>query len=340
MDSLQAETHFFSKNLLSWYDVYKRPLPWREAPSLYKTIVSEFMLQQTQVSTVLPYFKRWMEVFPTLKDLANASEIQVLKYWEGLGYYSRARNLHKLAQQLVALKVVPHEAAVWEQFKGIGPYTAAAITSISFNYPKAVIDGNVIRILSRIAADATVFKSSGLAIKRLSSLANDLLSTDRPGDYNQALMELGATICLKANPLCTICPVVNFCKAAQLGIQGTLPKIERPVIIQKTLNRLWVIHNEKLLLYKIPSHARRLANVYELPLASAFAIDTDNLQILYKGKRGISNERIQEIILLLKASEELLKLLNQQPDHEWIALADLDSLILSGPHKKWINLLL
>ena len=138
------------KNLVDWFEDNKRPLPWRESPSLYATVVSEFMLQQTQVKTVLPYWSRWMERFPDFRALAEAEESVVLKHWEGLGYYSRARYLHRLARKIRDLDPIPRDTASWLQFKGVGPYTAAAITSIAFGTPAACVDGNVIRILSRI----------------------------------------------------------------------------------------------------------------------------------------------------------------------------------------------
>ena len=140
----------FRKILLGWYGKYQRELPWRAKPNLYKTVVSEFMLQQTRVSTALPYFANWLQKFPSFTVLAEAKEEDVLKGWEGLGYYSRARNLHRLAKTISPLKSIPEDAKFWQTLPGIGPYTSAAITSISFNQPEAVCDGNVVRVLTRI----------------------------------------------------------------------------------------------------------------------------------------------------------------------------------------------
>ena len=142
----------FHQCLLDWYDEHQRTLPWRTRPSLYKTVVSEFMLQQTRVATVLPYFQKWISKFPDFSSLASAKEDEVLKSWEGLGYYSRARNLHKVAQIMSTQKSIPHDIAFWLRLPGIGPYIAAAVTSISFGQNEAVCDGNVVRVLTRILA--------------------------------------------------------------------------------------------------------------------------------------------------------------------------------------------
>ena len=152
------------------------------------------MLQQTQVKTMLPYFARWHEQLPDFKALAAASEAKVLKLWEGLGYYSRARNLHKLAQAVAAMPQMPITPEAWRELPGIGPYTAAAITSISFGTPAAVVDGNVVRILARLTADETPYRDSSAAAKVYAPLADQLLNHDHPGDHNQAMMQLGATV--------------------------------------------------------------------------------------------------------------------------------------------------
>src|SRR5688572_280724 len=169
--SLIAARVEFQSAFITWYPTHARPLPWRTAPSPYKTVVSEFMLQQTQVKTVLPYFARWLEALPDFNALAAAPESQVLKLWEGLGYYSRARNLHKLARGLVTQPQLPRTPAEWQELPGVGPYTAAAITSISFAAPVACVDGNVVRILARLSANATLFRDSASAAKVFTPLA-------------------------------------------------------------------------------------------------------------------------------------------------------------------------
>ena len=224
--ALTARRAEFSASLLDWYQRHARVLPWRENPSLYKTVVSEFMLQQTQVKTVLPYFARWQAELPDFAALAAASEARVLKLWEGLGYYSRARNLHRLAQAVAARPAPPRTPDEWRELPGVGPYTAAAITSITFGAPVACVDGNVVRILARLTADATEFRDSGSAAKALAPLADRLVPAARAGDHNQAMMELGATVCTRQNPACLMCPVRHFCAAAEarrLALQHELP---------------------------------------------------------------------------------------------------------------------
>ena len=179
--------------LLNWFDEQRRDLPWRQDPSLYKTVVSEFMLQQTRVSTVIPYFKNWLNKFPDFYSLSQADEKEVLKAWEGLGYYSRARNLHQLSKTAANWKHPPVSVKEWQTLPGVGPYIAAAVTSISLDQPEAVCDGNVVRVLSRLFAISEIFKDGATAQKKLRPLAQKLINSGRPGDYNQAVMELGAT---------------------------------------------------------------------------------------------------------------------------------------------------
>ncbi len=331
----------FNEHLHQWYHKYHRKLPWRSEPSVYKTVISEFMLQQTQVDTVLPYFKRWLEVFPNFEVLAKANEEDVVKQWEGLGYYSRARNLHKLAKEIIHKKEIPKTPQEWLQFPGVGPYTAAAITSIAFGEPAAVVDGNVIRILTRLTANKNEFKDNSSAVKALTPLANALLNPNDPNTHNQAVMELGATVCMRANPLCTICPVVSFCAGAKYGIAEQLPKLMPKKTEQIVLDRIWVVHEGKLLLNKIASNAKRLANMYELPERNGDLREliSEKEKPWVIKKRGISNQRIQENIYKPSTSPtlEILKTIEGQTNIEWIAISKLNSITLSGPHKRWIN---
>jgi len=175
--------------LLGWYRAQARPLPWRTAPSVYGTVVSEFMLQQTQVKTVLPYFARWMAELPDFAALAAAPEARVLKLWEGLGYYARARNLHRRARVVAARPAPPRRLEDWAELPGIGPYTAAAIASIAFGAATACVDGNVVRILARLTADAREFPDSATAARAFAPLAARLIAgAESPGDHNQAMM--------------------------------------------------------------------------------------------------------------------------------------------------------
>jgi A/G-specific adenine glycosylase len=213
-----------SSKLLAWYRAHKRTLPWRGHPSAYAVWVSEIMLQQTRVEAVIPYFEKWMQLFPTVQALANASEHDVLNAWEGLGYYSRARNLHKAAR-IVAEHYngeIPRDLEELRKLPGIGRYTLGAIASIAFGMNASALDGNIKRVYARIF-DVTEPVDSPAGEKILWQLADENLPKGHAGDYNQALMDLGATICVPKNPRCLICPVMELCQARQNGTQNQRP---------------------------------------------------------------------------------------------------------------------
>jgi A/G-specific adenine glycosylase len=343
--SLLSQTEAFQQALAAWYSTAQRSLPWRTAPSLYKTVVSELMAQQTQIKTMLPYFDRWLKRFPNFEALAEAPSEDVLKHWEGLGYYSRARNLHKLAKDYVTLETKPTTAKQWQALPGIGPYTSAAISSIAQNYPAAVVDGNVVRILARLTNDTRCFKNNGDAVKAFTPTADTVLNHNTPGDHNQAMMELGATICQKANPLCTVCPVVQFCAAVASGSQENIPNIQRKATQQVQIDRIWSVNEGKLLLHRIPDDAQQLAGQYELPATTHFKGKPQLDKALTTKTRGITNKRIKETIYRLKPQTSALTLQvsalkAQSSNLHWIALDELEHVTLSGPHRRWVNELL
>lgn len=217
-----------SRNLLDWYDRHARVLPWRNIRDPYKTWVSEAMLQQTRVETVLPYYDRFLSRFPTVASLAEAEEAEVLKVWQGLGYYSRARNLWKGARQVMSEYggVLPSDPAELARISGIGAYTSGAIASIAFDRPVPAVDGNVIRVLSRvygIREDASLPENR----RRIDSLAAALVPPERPGDHNQALMDLGAGLCVPGTPDCRRCPLTGFCDAFRKGDAADLPVLPK-----------------------------------------------------------------------------------------------------------------
>ena len=327
----------FQKNLQRWYYQHQRDLPWRREPTLYKTVVSEFMLQQTQVETVLPYFQRWLTVFPDFESLAHATEKMVMKNWEGLGYYSRARNLHRVASRLINSKKMPTRSEEWEDYPGIGPYTAAAISSISFNYPAAVVDGNVIRILTRLTADATLFNDNTSAIRKLASLAKMLLDEKNPGTHNQAMMEIGATVCMRSNPHCTACPLHAYCAAGKRGNMESFPRFKVKTTQRLKINRVWIQRNGALLLQRASPKAKRLANFYELPSAEGFVKNPEKQECLMIKKRGISNQHIEERIYRVKSTAKISRIVESSSDLYWIPVSKMDAIILSGPHRRWIN---
>lgn len=340
--SLTQQTTDFQRELLGWYRHHRRALPWRDEPSLYKTVVSEFMLQQTQVKTVLPYLARWLVVFPDFAALAAATEEQVVKNWEGLGYYTRARNLHKLARALVALPEPPRTREAWLELPGIGPYTSAAITSISFGADAAVVDGNVVRILTRLSADATPFRDSATASKALTPLADALLNHAAPGDHNQAMMELGATVCHRRIPLCTICPVRPFCAASRRGEPELYPRLAPKLIEQRAVSRLWCQLQGKLLLHRTAGDARRLANLHELPSLEHAGLDQSfcsGATPIVTKKRGITRFAITESIYVVEATKLPFGAVTRT-GMVWVTLEELNSITLSGPHRRWVTELL
>lgn len=219
----------FGSTLLKWYGANSRQLPWRGNPDPYAVWISEAMLQQTRVDTVIPYYHRWMERFPSVKSLAQASEEDVLNAWEGLGYYSRARNL-RVASKFVCEKFhgsIPQNMQELRTLPGIGQYTAAAIASIAYGQDEAVVDGNVKRVLARVFNLDYVANSPG-GEAEFWRISRELLPTGSAGDYNQAIMDFGATLCKPHAPLCGECPFASTCKANLLGIQT-----QRPVLLEK-----------------------------------------------------------------------------------------------------------
>ena len=221
----------FTDTLLAWYNRYGRDLPWRRTRDPYAIWLSEIILQQTRIAQGQAYWERFMERFPNVESLAAASEDEVLRLWEGLGYYSRARNLHAAAQQIVALGAFPDSLEEIRALKGIGDYTAAAIGSIAFGLPAAVVDGNVYRVLARYYGIDTPVGSTA-AKKEFTTLAQSLLPVDRPGDFNQGMMDFGAIQCTPANPACLTCPLASNCTALREGRVESLPVRQRAVAVQ------------------------------------------------------------------------------------------------------------
>jgi A/G-specific adenine glycosylase len=220
----RRELAAFRKQLLGWFRQYQRDLPWRRTKDPYRIWLSEIMLQQTRVAAVIPYYKRFLERFPDVHALATAPQEEVLRLWSGLGYYSRARNLQGAAQEIVARHdgAFPRTEKEALALPGIGSYTAAAILSIAYGAKHAVLDGNVARVLARIFAVRGDLRDA----KRWRSLqesANALLAPKSPSDWNQAMMELGATLCTPQSPQCLLCPVTQFCQARKLGLADSIP---------------------------------------------------------------------------------------------------------------------
>ena len=323
--------------MLDWYDQHKRDLPWRSDPSLYKTVISEFMLQQTRVSTVLPYFENWLKKFPDFQTLASATEDEVLKAWEGLGYYSRARNLHKLAKIAASWKAHPETPKEWMTLPGVGPYIAAAITSIALGKAEAVCDGNLVRVLSRIFAIDEEFKDGATAQKKLQPISQSLIDQKRPGDYNQAMMELGATVCHRQSPLCLTCPVLEFCNSGRAGDAEKFPRIQKKKNKKKSIKRYWLESDGELLLFTDLNSKNKLSGIYELPTDLPICIAKENITYESIGirKRTIGNVDYEEEILRVSNLESIKEELDD--GYLWADSKKMKDITLSGPHRKWIG---
>ncbi len=256
-----------TKKLYQWYQIHKRDLPWRHTKEPYKIWLSEIILQQTQVVQGLPYYERFISQYPTVKDLANATEQDVLNLWQGLGYYSRARHLHYTAQDIVKhyQGVFPDNYKALLKLKGVGPYTAAAIASFCYNEPVAVVDGNVYRVLARIfGIDTPINTTEGQKIFK--NLAQKQLDIKNPAVYNQAMMEFGALHCTPALPKCETCPLSQDCVAFQTGQVSKLPvKLSKIKIKKRYLNYYLVQYQDEIILQKREGKGI-WQNLYQLPL--------------------------------------------------------------------------
>ena len=260
-----AQTRSFRRALLSWYDQHRRDLPWRRDRDPYRIWISEIMLQQTRVAAVLDHYARFLQRFPTVRVLAAARESSVLAAWSGLGYYHRARRMHDAAKVIAHERVgeFPLSAEAWLALPGIGRYTAAAIASIAFDEPVAVVDGNVERVLQRICGNA-------LGKEAAWQRAESLLDGERPGDFNQAMMELGATICTPRAPQCLICPVHSFC--ATRGVEAA--RLQLPRKSKETYYAL-ARRGESVLLVQRDADASLMAGMWELPELATDAMNGD-----------------------------------------------------------------
>lgn len=277
---------YFSKNLLDWYQTHKRDLPWRRSKNPYYIWISEVMLQQTRVDTVIPYFHRFVDQFPTVEALATAPEENVLKAWEGLGYYSRARNLQTAVREVHERYdgIVPQNKEEISSLKGVGPYTSGAILSIAYNKPEPAVDGNVMRVLSRyFLIEEDIMKPATRT--KMEKLARELILEGTASDFNQALMELGAMVCTPRSPHCLTCPVMAHCSAREAGMEEALPikkkaKPPRPELRAVALVEGTGENKGKWLIRQRPQEGL-LARMWELPhvawKSEGWNTDEDNM---------------------------------------------------------------
>lgn len=273
----------FQEDLIDWFEKEQRDLPWRKNKDPYRVWVSEIMLQQTRVEAVKPYYAKFMGKFPTLEALADAEDEEVLKAWEGLGYYSRARNLHAAVKEVKEVYggEVPSDVKKIEKLQGIGPYTKGAILSIAYGIPEPAVDGNVMRVLSRILSvweDIAKPKTR----KIFEDIVREIISIENPSYFNQGLMELGALICIPKNPACLLCPVREHCRGYAEGVQKDLPvksKAKAPKMVPLVAGVLQT-EDGRYVIHKRPSEGL-LANMWEFP----------NVEI----RAGIRNQKQQLI---------------------------------------------
>lgn len=353
--------------LLDWFKIHARDLPWRHTADAYSIWISEVMLQQTQVQTVIPYWLRWMQTLPTLADLASAPESSVLKLWEGLGYYSRARNLQRAAKIICTSKsgAFPTSNSDLQQLPGIGPYTAGAIASIAFNQPEPIVDGNIVRVMTRLFAIPGDPKSASVArqiwtIATLGVQWAAALELESPQTYpracshwNQALMELGATICTPTNPKCSECPIRSYCKAAAIGQVTTFPQIAaRPTVTPRSYITLLISHPDGWLLHRRPASGLN-ARLWEFPNWEVPSDHSASCADWFKKHFGLPQDDLEQIATV---RHSITRYRMVQSVHHWpcalispppiaelpgetkhVRLGDMEDLALTGPHRRLVR---
>ncbi|MDT3958901.1 A/G-specific adenine glycosylase [Staphylococcus kloosii] len=319
----------FKDNLLRWFNAEQREMPWRETKNPYYIWLSEIMLQQTQVATVVDYYLRFIERFPTIESLNNAQEDEVLKLWEGLGYYSRARNFHTAIKDVYQNHngTVPSEPEQFGNLKGVGPYTKAAVMSIAFNKPLATVDGNVFRVWSRLNNDDRDTKLQSTR-KAFEQELQPYVET-QAGDFNQAMMELGAMVCTPKSPLCLFCPVQDNCEAFEKGTVNDLPikttKVSKKIIKQ----HVYIIKNNESEYLIEQRTAKLLNNMWEFPMYEA------------SHKADINTELEMNLTF---SNKPIFKLKHQFTHLQWdieVYMADevIDKQLIVLPmHMQWMHL--
>ncbi|MBC1228403.1 A/G-specific adenine glycosylase [Listeria booriae] len=291
----------FRKSLIDWYETNKRILPWRENTEAYRIWVSEIMLQQTKVDTVMPYFDRFMEWFPTMKDFADAPEERILKAWEGLGYYSRVRNLQAAMKTVVYEMngIVPNDLEGILALKGVGPYTAGAVLSIAYEKAEPAVDGNVMRVISRVLEiDEDIMKQK--TRKTFEKALYTLIDPDKPGEFNQGLMEIGALVCTPKKPMCLICPLQSFCEAHQKGEEEKYPvKIKKTKVKKVFLSSVIVKQGEEQFIIEQRPDTGLLANLWQFPTVTK-SDNQEALKLAFLQEYGIELQLEPEPITHVK----------------------------------------
>ncbi|MBX7245826.1 MAG: A/G-specific adenine glycosylase [Candidatus Sumerlaeaceae bacterium] len=345
----------FSKQLVRWFQKHKRPMPWRETRDPYAILVSEVMLQQTTVAAVRGYYDRFLAQFPTIADLANAKEDEVLSAWAGLGYYRRARNL-----QAAACAVMQRHAGVFPadfeeilMLPGVGRYTAGAVASSAFGQSRPIVEANSARVLARLFAVKESLKG-GAGLKALWQYSAELLPDRNARDHNYALMELGSLVCTPKNPACTECPVLTYCEAHRLDLVAQIPRVEpKPEKIARAFAGAIVRHAENVLIRRIPAGEWH-AGLYEFP-----KVEIEPWASESKGQDDLKNhisqvagpvsklERLSDIRFTVTVHSVTLRVFDMKvsrrrspaPGYFWLPVSEIEKLPLGSPQKKVLNLL-
>lgn len=346
----------FHNALRHWYEIHQRRLPWRETWDPYRIWVSEVMLQQTQVNTVVPYYDRFLLKFPDIYALAASDLQSVLKLWEGLGYYARARNLHRAAREVVDRfgGQIPHDPGDIRTLAGVGDYIASAVLSIAFGKTAAVVDGNVKRVLARLYADPSPVNRPA-SHKRFKELAGALIDPTSPGAFNQAMMELGATVCKPTSPDCGVCPVQPFCKAYSQGSAAAYPKrLKKKPTPHVRLSAGVVYRDERVLITRRPPEGL-LGGLWEFPsdkirkgedpesacrrvLQEVAGLTVEIERFLTTVKHAYTHFRItMEVFCCSSAAGEVA--LNGPTDHQWIRIEDIPKFPFPKANLKFVHLL-
>ncbi|MDD4073614.1 MAG: A/G-specific adenine glycosylase [Desulfobacterales bacterium] len=350
------QIHGFCKRLILWYNTHHRHLPWRQTDNPYRIWVSEVMLQQTQVKTVVPYYRKFVTNFPDIHQLAGAGLQDVLKAWEGLGYYARARNLHRAAQLIFSdySGQIPDSFKAFKQLPGVGDYIASAVLSIAFHQPYSVVDGNVKRVLSRLfQIDVPVNQSSSYAVFR--QLAESLLDRNSPGVFNQAMMELGALVCRPGSPDCAICPVQSACSACQHGHVDVYPRRVIKKAVPEYRISAGVIQKDDLVLITRRKLDGLLGGLWEFPGGKAQHGEDAESACIREIREEVNLEveieayitRVRHAYTHFKIVMDVFKCryvsgdikLNGPMDYRWIAMGEIDRYPFPKANHKFIPLI-
>ena len=341
--------------LLIWYEGCKRDLPWRKDKDPYKIWVSEIMLQQTRVETVKPYFERWMARFPNLQSLAVAEEEEVIQYWQGLGYYSRARNLLRGVREVNASYggKIPDTKEEVAGLSGIGDYTSGAILSIAYNKREPAIDGNVLRVYSRLYCIEGDIAAPRIKTE-IRKLVEKDLPIDYPGDFNQALMDLGATICIPKTPRCEVCPLQSYCVAKEKGLEQQLPFKKKKAPPTPVRLLAGVVQDENGFLLRKRPDSGLLAGMWEFP-AVEIPSGEDEAEIFQRGFLCDTGQEIEMKKLLFECVHvfshrrwhisfyQCIYIPSSRPlgsDLCWVEKKEWEKISFAGPHRKMASLLL